>query len=307
MTISSIEGVVAAPVLPMHEDGGIDWASLESYIGTVAAGRPAAIAMNMDASEVHALTREEQVEVIRVCRAAVGPDCPLLSGLIAGSTREAVEWAAKLAAAGADGLTLFPVFPHFVGDNLDVGMVHRYFKAVADAAEGAAITGFRMRTMADWSYDLLSALASIDRFLGFKDSTNQLPEIGRTLDAVRRLDRKIMVLTGNDPLILEVMLLGCDGAFIGFAGTLTGELVDMAHRVQRRDFDGATAIWDVVGPLARFCWRAPLRDYRARMKALLVMEGRIRCAALRAPSMGVSAVERDMLRSLGERAGLLPH
>jgi dihydrodipicolinate synthase/N-acetylneuraminate lyase len=49
-------GVIAAPFLPMHADGQIDWSGLERYMDWLAGQGPAGIAMNMDASEVIALS-----------------------------------------------------------------------------------------------------------------------------------------------------------------------------------------------------------------------------------------------------------
>lgn len=60
-------GVIAAPFLPMHADGEIDWAGLERYMDWLANQNPAGIAMNMDASEVIALSEDEQDQVIRAC------------------------------------------------------------------------------------------------------------------------------------------------------------------------------------------------------------------------------------------------
>ena len=51
MAAFKLEGIVAAPVLPMLPDFSIDWTSLRSYIRWIADQRPTAIAMNMDASE----------------------------------------------------------------------------------------------------------------------------------------------------------------------------------------------------------------------------------------------------------------
>ena len=68
MTAFELKGIVAAPVLPMLPDFSIDWTSLRSYIRWIAGQKPTAIAMNMDASEGPALERDEQIEVLRVCR-----------------------------------------------------------------------------------------------------------------------------------------------------------------------------------------------------------------------------------------------
>ena len=75
------EGIVAAPFLPMNEDESIDWKSLQSYYRWIAAQRPTAIAINMDASEGSSLTREEQLEVLRATLEAVDGACPVLSGV----------------------------------------------------------------------------------------------------------------------------------------------------------------------------------------------------------------------------------
>jgi 4-hydroxy-tetrahydrodipicolinate synthase len=45
----------------------------------------------------------------------------------------------------------------------------------------------------------------------------------------------------------------------------------------------AYALWDRLGPLARICWRAPLRDYRVRMKYVLMKQGVLRNTYVRAP------------------------
>ena len=78
--------------------------------------------------------------------------------------------------------------------------------------------------------------------------------------------------------------MGCDGALIGFAGTATAR----AHRRCTRAVVGAAtstrafAIWARLGPLARYCWRAPIRDYRPRMKEVLKLQGLIPHATVRA-------------------------
>ena len=61
MIYPALEGIVAAPFLPMNPDFSIDWTSLRSYIGWIAGQRPTAIAMNMDASEGPSLSRDEQL------------------------------------------------------------------------------------------------------------------------------------------------------------------------------------------------------------------------------------------------------
>src|SRR5512143_1627874 len=130
-----LRGIVAAPFLPMLPDESVDWATLRSYIACVAGQKPTAIAMNMDASEGPALDRDEQLEVLRVCKAAIGGRVPLFSGLIAGSTRDAVRWGRMLKETGAEGLAVFPPFPTFLGNPVPAEMIYRYHAAIAEGVD----------------------------------------------------------------------------------------------------------------------------------------------------------------------------
>ena len=78
----------------------------------------------------------------------------------------------------------------------------------------------------------------------------------------------------------------------------------MHARVVRRDFERAYAIWARLGPLARYCWRAPIRDYRPRMKEVLKMQGLIPHATVRAPQLAVDDAERAEIARLARHAGL---
>ena len=100
-------------------------------------------------------------------------------------------------------------------------------------------------------------------------------------------------------------MMGCSGALIGFAGTFTRELVEMNQGVQAGDIAKAHAIWRKLGPIARYCWRPPIRDFRPRMKEVLRLQGLIECAAVREPQLGIDDAERAHIRHLMHAQGLL--
>jgi 4-hydroxy-tetrahydrodipicolinate synthase len=298
-------GVIAAPLLPMRDGGDIDWATLERYMDWIAAQSPGGIAMNMDASEVIALDEDEQVEVVRVCLNAIGGRAPFLSGVVAGSTRAAAAKAEKLARAGVEGFAVFPPFPTFSGAPVPEEMIVRYHRAIAEAARLPMICfQFPKGWGPDYTPEILAAVAGIPELVAIKESSFDVAQTLQTIDAARRLDRPIGVLTGSDTFIFEAMTMGCDGALIGFAGTATGELVAMNEGVQRGDLAAAKAIWDRLGPIARLCWRPPIRDFRPRMKEVLRWQGLFPSSACREPQLGVSETERRALADLCERQGL---
>jgi 4-hydroxy-tetrahydrodipicolinate synthase len=306
MTVFTLQGIVAAPVLPMLPDYSIDWTSLRSYLRWIAGQKPAAIAMNMDASEGPALERDEQIEVLRVCGDVIAGKVPLVSGLIAGSTQAAVRWGNALKQAGAEALAVFPPFPTFLGNPVPSEMIYAYHRAIADGV-GLPLIAFQFPKAfgPDFPPDTLARLATIPEIVGLKEASFDTQKTIETIDAARALPRKLGILTGSDTFIFEAMVMGCDGALIGFASTATAQIIDMQRRVAAKDFAGASAIWDRLGPLARFAWRAPIRDYRPRMKEVLKMQGLIAHAAVRPPQLGVDDAERAELRRLAAFAGLL--
>ena len=306
MKAFTFEGIVAAPFLPMLPDQSIDWDSLRRYIRWIAEQRPTAIAMNMDASEGPALDREEQLQVLAACREAIGGRVPLFSGLIAGSTRDAVRWGGQLKTAGAEGFAIFPPFPTFLGKPVPAEMITRYHRAIADAMD-VPIVAFQFPTAwgPDFPPETLAELARIPQIVGLKEASFDTTKTLETIDAARGLPRKLGILTGSDTFIYEAMLMGCDGALIGFAGTATAELIAMHGAVRKRNYDAAAAMWARLGPLARYCWRLPIRDYRPRMKEVLKMQGLIAHATVREPQLGVDDAERRELYRLAVHAGLV--
>jgi 4-hydroxy-tetrahydrodipicolinate synthase len=306
MTTFVLQGIVAAPVLPMLPDFSIDWDSLATYIGWIAAQRPTAIAMNMDASEGPSLEHDEQLEVLRVCREAIGGAVPLVSGLIAGSTAGAIRHGVALKEAGADALAIFPPFPTFLGSPVPSQMIYAYHKAIGDGV-GLPMIAFQFPKAfgPDFPPETLGRLAAIPQIIGLKEASFDTPKTVETIAAARALPRKLGIMTGSDTFICEAMILGCDGALIGFAATATAQLIDMQRRVAARDFAGALAIWDRLGPLARYAWRNPIRDYRPRMKEVLKMQRLIAHATVRPPQLGIDDDERAELERLAGEAGLL--
>jgi 4-hydroxy-tetrahydrodipicolinate synthase len=300
------KGLIAAPFLPMKPDQSVDWAALERYIDWIAGQKPDAIAMNMDASEVVSLTDEEQYEVARLCARTIGKRAHFLSGCGAGSTRAAAAKAEKFAKCGAEGFAVFPAFPTFSGAPVPAEMIVRYHRAIAEAA-GRPIICFQFPKGwgPDYTPDILRAMAEIPELVAMKESSFDAGQTLQAVEAVKALKRPIGVLTGSDTFIFEAQLMGCDGALIGFAGTATAELGAMIRACATGELAAAKAIWDRLGPIARHCWRPPIRDFRPRMKEVLRLQGLIPHATCREPQLGVDDLERATLEALCRRQGLI--
>lgn len=302
-----VTGVIAAPMLPMLYGGDIDRASLERYIDWITAQQPAAIVMNVDASEVIALDDDQQMRVIASCRRVIADRVPLLSGVVAGSTRAAAHKAGRLREAGARGLTVFPPFPTFSGAPVPAEMIVRYHRAIAQAADPPIICfQFPKVWGPDYTPEILRAMAEIPQLVAIKEASFDVGQTLQTIEVARTLARPIGVLTGRDTFIFEAMVMGCDGALIGFAGTATRQLVAMHRAVQSGDLAAGRTTWERLDPVARYCWRPPIRDFRPRMNEVLRLQGLITSAACREPQLGVGDDERREIARLCRAHGLIP-
>ena len=228
------------------------------------------------------------------------------SGLIAGSTRDAVRWGRELKARVRRASRCFPPFPTFLGNPVPPEMITRYHAAIAEGL-GLPLVAFQFPKAwgPDFPPETLAQLVRIPQIVGLKEASFDTTKTLETIDTAKRLPRKLGIMTGSDTFIYEAMLMGCDGALIGFAGTATKELIEMHAAVQRREYDRGAEIWARLGPLARFCWRAPIRDYRPRMKEVLRVQGLIAHATVREPQLGVDEAERKELHRLALGAGLI--
>lgn len=289
MTHPLASGIIAAAVLPFEEDGAIAWNTLETYISGVAEGNPRAIAMNMAVSEVSSLDVDEQLQVIRRCKATLAGGCTLLSGLSVTHTVAARDHARRLVDAGAEGLVIFPPVPAFLGA-VSITMIEDYHRAVAEVVE-VPLLAFQTNFIS-YPKGAITALSKIPSILSIKDASFNVDHTLSNVKEAAKASRRIGVLTGSDTFILEAMLMGCDGALIGFAATATAELVRMHALAEAGKITEAYEIWNKLGPLARICWRAPIRDYRVRTKYALMRQGVLPNIKVRAPFPTIADEDR---------------
>lgn len=283
-------GIIPAAILPFEENGAIDWNTFDRYITQVAAGNPRGIAMNMAVSEVSSLDTDEQIQVIKRSKAAIKGSCSLLSGVSATNTKGAIEHAKRLVEAGADGVVVFPPVPAFLGAPT-IQMIFDYHAAIAEAVD-VPMLAFQTN-FSNYPRGTITALSQIKNIVGIKDASFSVDLTLENIKEAGAAKRRIGALTGSDTFILEAMLMGCDGALIGFAATATDAMVRMHNYVTEGKITEAYAIWNRLGPLARVCWRNPIRDYRVRTKYALAKQGVLKNFVVREPFPTITDIDRE--------------
>jgi 4-hydroxy-tetrahydrodipicolinate synthase len=299
-------GVMPANLLPFTAELSIDEPAYRRHLRWLADTRGVTgIVANGHASEVSSLSREERKRSLAVALDEIAGACPVIAGVYADGTAEAVELARDARAAGAAGVLVFPPTLFMWGAQLKPDMVLRHFSEIAAGADLPIIV-FEYPPASGIGYapETLARLCEIPQVAGVKDWSNEIVAFERNLRAIRASGRPVAVLSAFTMSLMASFLLGADGAISGM-GSVTADLqAELFAACQKGDLDGARAINDRLDPLVRVFYAPPFVDMHNRMKEALVLLGRIRAAHVRPPLTPVPPGEREAIRRALEAAGL---
>jgi len=301
-----LEGLIPATVLPMREDAGIDEAGLRRYIRHVASAKPKALAINVDTGEGPHLWQKERLRVLELVLAEVGDSIPVIAGLGAQFTAQAVELARETKEVGAAGLLVFPIGA-FQGLPLDPEVPVRYHAAIGDAT-GLPLILFQLQPAlggVNFEPETLERLCRVAQVVAIKEASFDRKRFVEVRDAVKAARPECVYLTGNDNFIHESFLLGAQGALIGFGAVATQQQVDLVTHALAGRHEQARIIMERLTPLVDAIFAPPMRNYRARAKAALVMQGIVDRETVRPPLLPISDAERERIRAAMIFAGEL--
>lgn len=301
-----LRGIIPAIVSPMTPAGDLDLASLRPYVEWLVAQGPIALAVNADTGEGPHLTLDERQQMLETVVEAAAGRCRVVAGVGGPSTAQGVANARAAKAAGADALLVFPI-PTFLGQPLNPEVPYRYHAALAEAAELPLIL-FQLQPALGgvlFSTAVLHRLIELPQVVAIKEASFDALRFLQVKADLESASRRITLLTGNDNFICESMLLGAEGALLGFSTLGTRDQVAMLQAVQRGEIDRARQIGGRLQPLANVIFAPPVPDYRTRTKEALKMLGVIPDTTVRAPLLPLPEAERELVRQALRRAGLL--
>lgn len=294
-----LRGLVPATVLPLTDDHQIDEAALRAYIRWLLRfDGLKALAANMDTGEGPHLSRDEKRRVLEIYVEEVAGRLPVLAGIGARYTAEAVELTLDAERAGASGTVVFPIAA-FAGEPLAPDVPYEYHRAIAEAAPLPMVLFQLQPSLAGvlFSRETLLKLIEIPNVVAIKEASFDAVRFVSTRRILDEAPRRITLLTGNDNFIFESFVLGSEGALIGFGTIAIAEQIEMFRCVAAGDLEAGSGINDAtVRPLADALFAPPVRNYRARMKEALRLLGVIPSATMRPPLLGLDEGERTAVK-----------
>lgn len=306
MSELKLGGILAAVVTPFRDDGSLDDHRLRSYFEWLAGQGVHAAVVHADSGEGHALTPEERDTVTAVAAEVLNGRIPVVAGLIAQSTAEAVALGKRDREAGADALMVFPP-TSFLGSPLPAEVPVHYYGSLAEQV-GLPLVAFQLQAAlggVEYTPQVLEQILAIEEVVAIKESTFDAMKFRATMQLVRSVAPDVAFLSGNDNFIFESLALGADGCLIGFGTVACREQVEMYEAAQSLDFERAAKIAGQLEPLIKAVFDPPIRNYRARLKQVLKLQGVLDNTVVRRPLPPLPAEEAAVVRVALDGAGLL--
>src|SRR5213596_3202640 len=300
-------GIMPANLLPFTADLAIDEPAYRTHLRWLADTRGVTgIVANGHAAEVSSLSREERRRALGIALDEVGPRCPVVAGVYADGTQEAVELARDARAEGAAGVLVFPPTLFMWGAREKPEMALRHFSEIAAGADlPIVVFEYPPASGIGYSPETLARLAEIPQISAVKDWSNEIVAFESNLRALRATGRPVAMLSAFTMSLMATFLLGADGAISGM-GSVTADLqAELFEACGKGDLDGARRINDRLAPLVSVFYAPPFVDMHNRMKEALVLLGRIPAAHVRPPLTPVGAAEREANRRALAAAGLV--
>jgi 4-hydroxy-tetrahydrodipicolinate synthase len=239
-------GVIPAITTPFHADLSVDheffgkhcrWLVENGCSGVVALG---------SLGEGATLTFEEKRAVLRTAVAALGDSAPVVAGVSALSTAEAVEIARMAAAEGCGGLMVLPPYV-YVGD-------WREMKAhVAAVFAATSLPCMLYNNPVAYKTDFVpeqvaELLGEHENLVAIKESSADV----RRVAALRALvGHRLKILVGVDDLIFEAAMAGAVGWIAGLVNAFPAESVALFDASIRGDRERAFELYQWFLPLLR--------------------------------------------------------
>ncbi|WP_213877168.1 4-hydroxy-tetrahydrodipicolinate synthase [Pseudomonas sp. dw_358] len=290
-----IAGSMVALVTPMDAQGGVDWNSLSKLVDFhLQEGTNAIVAVGTT-GESATLDVHEHIDVIRRVVDQVAGRIPVIAGTGANSTREAVELTGNAKSAGADACLL--VTPYYNKPTQEG--LYQHFKHIAEAvAIPQILYNVPGRTACDMQADTVIRLSSVPNIIGIKEATG---DMSRAKAIIQGVSSDFLVLSGDDPTAVELILLGGKGNISVTANVAPRAMADLCAAALRGEADLARAINDKLMPLHKnlFLEANPIPVKWALKEMGLMAEG------IRLPLTWLSTPYHEPLRQALRQSGVL--
>ena len=292
---TQLKGIIPPMATPFDAKGEVDEAAFRSEVRYLLEAGVHGLAVGGSTGEGHTLTTDEIRRLTAAAVEEVEGRFPIITGIIANSTRLVVERGRAVRDLGVAALQVTPVHYLFTPSEQEM---FDYYQAIADQT-GLPILIYNV---IPWSYAspalLVRIITEVEGVIGVKQSGGDVHALAELL---LRLEGRGLVFAAVDDLLYPCFALGAHGAIAAIVTAVPRLCVELWEAVQAGRHTEARALHE---RLLRVWLTLAGPNLPARVKAAMRLQGR--AAGLpRAPMQPVSAAEEEAIRAALQAANLL--
>ena len=272
-------GSSVAIVTPMGDDNSIDAVVFARLLSWHIEQGTQSVVVAGTTGESPTLSMGEHQKLIADAVAVVGGRVPVIAGVGANSTQEAIELTQQAHRDGASaGLSVVPYYNKPTQEGL-----YRHYAAIASSSDLPLILyDVPSRCVVGLDDATIIRLAEIDNIVGVKDATGVPARVAVLREKVTR--KNFALLSGDDKTSLDYLLAGGDGVISVTANIAPAKMRAMVDAARRGDVERAQALDADMQP---FHAAQAVESNPIPVKAALQMAGRIG-GSMRLPLVALS-------------------
>lgn len=291
-------GVFPAATTPFTPDLAVDHAFLGRHLERMAEGGASAFVMLGSLGESATLTFDEKVAILETAIAATKGRIPVVAGIAALSTQEAVALAKRSAEVGCEGLMVLPPYVY----RGDARETEAHYRAVLEATP---LDCLLYNNPVAYGTDVLP-----EQILALAQAHGNLKAVKESSGDARRfasiralLGDRLALFVGMDDLALEGFAMGAQGWIAGLVNALPEESVRLMDLMESGQMKEAFELYAWFLPLLRLDTHVKFVQYIK----LVQQEVGLGSERVRPPRLEVVGEEREgVLKQIRESLARRP-
>ncbi|MCR4426174.1 MAG: dihydrodipicolinate synthase family protein [Firmicutes bacterium] len=301
-------GVFPAIAVPLKSDLSIDEPGFRRYVRWLAGiDGLKGLVVNGHTGEITCMSREERKRLAQIAVEEVEGKLSIVSGVSSESTAGAIEDALAAQEAGAAGILLMP--PHlWLRFGMKKAAPVKFFSDVASAIDIKIIVHlYPAWCKAFYPVETLLEMAKIPNVVAVKMGTRDMAKYENDVLVLKKNAPHIALLSCHDEYLLPTLILGADGALVGFAGCVPELIVALWRAVEKQDMKEAVRLEEKVFPMKKAIYGMgePSGEAHARLKEALFQMGIFDAAYMRPPVMPLDDEEKSRVTQALREVGLI--
>ncbi|WEX11030.1 dihydrodipicolinate synthase family protein [Chelativorans sp. AA-79] len=235
-----LEGIIPPLVTPFKADETIDEAALRENVRFMLRKNVHGICLGGSTGEGHTLSTEELARSVEIATEEVGGRIPVIAGIIANSTRSAIEKAKAVGRFNVAALQITPVHYVFKPDD---DATYAHFERLTRETDIPVI----IYNVVPWNYLspklLVRIMKGLPGVIGVKQSAGDLKLMA---DLLVSAPQGKLVLTAVDALLYPSFAIGAHGTIAANPAAVPGVCVTLWNAVKAGDHAKAQKIHEAL-------------------------------------------------------------